>query len=427
MPPRPIVFELPAGATGRNHPEGLVTAGDGRGQARLSVAGPFAPGVTNVQFAYSMPYSGGSLTIEQTMPVPLARVIVLAQKVGEMRLTSPQMTEQREMPAEGQMYVVGQGPAVGHGRRACRSSSPTCRTRRCGPATGSRDRGRDPRGRRVGKHERSKTARTSGQERLEKRRGQLFDRAGGARGAASRRPRRRGSLCVAARRARRRARARLRGDRSPGRVIRARMDFTSLSFADVSRSYGRRWALNRVSLRCESRRDRRAARSQRRRQVDAARNRCRRSCRRRAARSATATTSRGRRRALRQRIGLVGHDLYLYPELTAAENLTFYGRLHRVAGCRARVDAALERAQLTARRDDPVQGFSRGMRQRLTLERALLHDPRLVLLDEPFTGLDDASSSSLVARLEELRARRLHRPRRDPRPRGHRRRASTGR
>ena len=107
---------------------------------------------------------------------------------------------------------------------------------------------------------------------------------------------------------------------------------------------------------------------------------------------------------MRQRIGLVGHDLYLYPELSAAENLTFYARLHRVPDVARRVDAALDRAHLTERRDDPVHGFSRGMRQRLTLERALLHDPRLILLDEPFTGLDDTSSSSLVRRLEELRA-----------------------
>ena len=69
-----------------------------------------------------------------------------------------------------------------------------------------------------------------------------------------------------------------------------------------------------------------------------------------------------------------------------------------------RVDAALERAHLDGAARRAVQGFSRGMRQRLTLERALLHDPRLVLLDEPFTGLDDASSSALVERLEELRA-----------------------
>jgi hypothetical protein len=83
----------------------------------VTVAGPFAPGATSVQFAYSIPYSTGSLTVEQAMPVPLGRVIVLAQKVGDMRLTSAQMSEQREMPAEGQMYIVGQGPAIRAGER----------------------------------------------------------------------------------------------------------------------------------------------------------------------------------------------------------------------------------------------------------------------------------------------------------------------
>jgi ABC-type multidrug transport system ATPase subunit len=107
--------------------------------------------------------------------------------------------------------------------------------------------------------------------------------------------------------------------------------------------------------------------------------------------------------ALRARIGLLGHDLYIYPELTAAENLEFFGKVYGLLDVARRVDVALDRAELTHRRDDLVSGFSRGMRQRLALERALLHDPRLVLLDEPFTGLDDAATGALRRRLAGLK------------------------
>ena len=104
---------------------------------------------------------------------------------------------------------------------------------------------------------------------------------------------------------------------------------------------------------------------------------------------------------VRGRIGMLGHDLFLYPELTARENLTFFTRLYGVADVPVVVSRALERAGLTERADDLVSGFSRGMRQRVALERALLHEPELILLDEPFTGLDQASTAALVARLRD--------------------------
>jgi heme exporter protein CcmB len=110
--------------------------------------------------------------------------------------------------------------------------------------------------------------------------------------------------------------------------------------------------------------------------------------------------------AVRARIGWLGHDPGFYPELTARENLTFYARLHSVPAVDTAVTDALAHAGLSDRRDDPVGGFSRGMRQRLGLERVLLHRPRLVLLDEPFTGLDDASARALLDRLAQLRADR---------------------
>jgi ABC-type multidrug transport system ATPase subunit len=106
---------------------------------------------------------------------------------------------------------------------------------------------------------------------------------------------------------------------------------------------------------------------------------------------------------LRARIGILGHDLFLYPELTARENLAFFAGLYGARDAQAAADRALARAGLADRAHDPISSFSRGMRQRVALERSLIHAPRLVLLDEPFTGLDDASTAALVARLRGLR------------------------
>jgi len=107
--------------------------------------------------------------------------------------------------------------------------------------------------------------------------------------------------------------------------------------------------------------------------------------------------------ALRSRLGLLAHDLHLYSELTAEENLTFFGELYGLANVPARVATALGHAGFSDRAQDSLSGFSRGMRQRLALERALLHEPRLLLLDEPFTGLDDASGRALIERLRALK------------------------
>jgi heme ABC exporter ATP-binding subunit CcmA len=107
--------------------------------------------------------------------------------------------------------------------------------------------------------------------------------------------------------------------------------------------------------------------------------------------------------SVRARIGLLAHEVHLYPELSAKENLGFFARLYGVDDVDRKVAAALGRAGLTGRADEPVSSFSRGLRQRVALERALIHHPRLLLLDEPFTGLDDASGRMLIARLKDLR------------------------
>jgi len=110
--------------------------------------------------------------------------------------------------------------------------------------------------------------------------------------------------------------------------------------------------------------------------------------------------------ALRRQIGFLSHELQLYPELTASENLCFFSRLYGLSDTESRVSVALSRARLDDRSHDLVLGFSRGMRQRLAVERALLHEPRLVLLDEPFTGLDERSCLELRERLFVLKESR---------------------
>ena len=107
--------------------------------------------------------------------------------------------------------------------------------------------------------------------------------------------------------------------------------------------------------------------------------------------------------ALRTRIGLLAHELHLYPELSARQNLTFFAELYGLDP-RAVVDEALASAGLADRGDEAVSSFSRGMRQRLALERSLLHAPRLVLFDEPFTGLDDRAVGAIADRLRRLAA-----------------------
>jgi heme exporter protein A len=107
--------------------------------------------------------------------------------------------------------------------------------------------------------------------------------------------------------------------------------------------------------------------------------------------------------SLRRLIGVISHEPYLYPQLTGLENLEFYGRMYGLDDPRAEAGRMSEQMGLTAVMGLEVAAYSRGTRQRLAIARALLHRPRVLLLDEPFTGLDQQARERLAALLGTLR------------------------
>jgi heme exporter protein A len=108
----------------------------------------------------------------------------------------------------------------------------------------------------------------------------------------------------------------------------------------------------------------------------------------------------------RAAIGYLAHEPLVYRELTGLENLELYGRLYRVPERRERIGMLLERFGLWDARHDRVVSYSRGMTQRLALCRVLLHDPALLVLDEPYTALDEQGAALLDDQLDELRGAR---------------------
>lgn len=104
----------------------------------------------------------------------------------------------------------------------------------------------------------------------------------------------------------------------------------------------------------------------------------------------------------RRRIGFLSHRTLLYDDLTAEQNLRFYARMYDLQGDTERIRYLTERVGLTERRHDLVRTFSRGMQQRLAVARAVLHQPQVLLLDEPYTGLDPNAAQVLTDLLAEL-------------------------
>lgn len=110
----------------------------------------------------------------------------------------------------------------------------------------------------------------------------------------------------------------------------------------------------------------------------------------------------GQSAQVRSQLGVVSHQPLLYGDLTAEENLTFFGRMYSVQNLPARIDSVLDFVGLLARRKDQVRTFSRGMQQRLAIGRAILHNPAVLLLDEPHTGLDQDACAMLDQLLADV-------------------------
>ncbi|MEM6529180.1 MAG: heme ABC exporter ATP-binding protein CcmA, partial [Chloroflexota bacterium] len=108
--------------------------------------------------------------------------------------------------------------------------------------------------------------------------------------------------------------------------------------------------------------------------------------------------------AVRAQIGMVGHKSLLYEALTAQENLRFFARLYNLNVTDAGIDAQIERVGLKKYAAQPVKTYSRGMQQRLSIARALLHDPAVLLFDEPYTGLDQDAATLLDGLLQTAHA-----------------------
>ncbi|MCA9743064.1 ABC transporter ATP-binding protein [candidate division KSB1 bacterium] len=109
---------------------------------------------------------------------------------------------------------------------------------------------------------------------------------------------------------------------------------------------------------------------------------------------------------VRCRLGVISHSTYLYDELSAEENLRFYGTMYELDTLDERVASVLNEVGLFERREDRVRTYSRGMQQRLSIARAMLHQPDILYLDEPYTGLDQHASKMLTEWLSKLRSQK---------------------